>query len=60
VTLIGEASLGPGFSQAYSFLTNKLYRSLQTQVHNETMGSCSGRSGEHAGEVKRVAPRDVC
>jgi hypothetical protein len=60
VTLIGEASLGSGFSQAYSLVTNKLDRPLQTEVHNVTMGSRSNRSGEHAGEVERAAPRDVC
>ena len=59
VTLIGEASASRDFGQPGLPVANKLYGTLQPQMHDITMRGHTDRSGEHAREVERAAPRYV-
>src|SRR5262249_17603669 len=60
VALVGEACARRDFRQTGSPLSNERDRLSQSQMHDVAVRSHADGSGEHAGEMERAAPRDVC
>jgi hypothetical protein len=60
VTLVGKAGASGDFSQAGSPFANHLDRTSQSEMHDVTVRRQANRSGEHAREVERATPRNVC
>ena len=57
VTLIGKTRAGGNVGKAGLSAANQFDGTLQPQMNNVTVWRDADRSGEHAGEVKRAAPR---
>ena len=58
--LVGEARASCDFGQTGLPVANQLDRSSQPEMHDPAVRGHANRTGEHAGEVERAAPRYFC
>jgi hypothetical protein len=57
MALVGKACAHRDIGQAGSDMTNKLDRSLPSQMHDVAVRTDANESGEQPGEMERAAPR---